>query len=160
MSLKSQFLLWAAGLLLIGLNGCQTEEITPAVEIDAQLAPFFERFESEALQRGLEAPVTGQVSGRLTTIEESGVAGRCEHYTNRPNAVLVDQSYWQKASELQKEYLVFHELGHCFLQRSHLDDRDAYGRCVSIMQSGQDACRMSYTYVTREGYLDELFTER
>lgn len=160
MSLKSQFLSWAAGLLLIGLTGCQPEEITPAVEIDAQLAPYFERFESEALQRGLEAPVTAQVSGQLTTIEENGVAGRCEHYTSRPNVVLVDQQYWQKASELEKEYLVFHELGHCFLQRSHLDDRDAAGRCISIMQSGQDACRMNYTYATREGYLNELFIER
>ena len=160
MPLKDQFLLLAAGLLLIGLNGCQTEEIKPAVEIDPQLAPYFERFESEALQRGVDAQVTAQVSGRLTTIEESGVAGRCEHYTNRPNAVLIDQSYWQKASELQKEYLVFHELGHCFLQRSHLDDRHANGRCISIMQSGQDACRMNYTSATRAGYLDELFTER
>lgn len=157
MSLKNQSLLLATGLLFISLAGCQKEETAPAIEIDAQLMTYFERFESEALQRGFEAPVTIQVSGKLATIGESGVAGRCEHYTSSPNVVLVDRQYWQKAADLEKEYLIFHELGHCFLQRSHLDDRDATGRCISIMQSGQDACRMNYTYATREGYLDELF---
>lgn len=142
---------------MIVLAACETQESAPRVSIDDDLLPYFERFESEGLARGREAPVTNLVSGRLTDLEDQNIAGRCEHYANSPNTILVDPQYWQTAGELEKEYLIFHELGHCYLQRSHLDERNADGSCTSIMQSGTGACRMNYNYRTREGYLDELF---
>ena len=156
MQLNSQCLRYIVTLFIFSLAACQTEEAKPSVEINDELLPYFERFESEATSRGIEAPVTTLVSGKLTDID-GDVVGQCEHYTNSPNTVLIDQQYWQNATDLEKEYLLFHELGHCYLERSHLDSKDASGKCLSIMQSGQGNCRMNYNSSTRTAYLDELF---
>lgn len=153
---KNQGLRYIIIPLLFSLAACQTEEAKPSVEINNDLLPYFERFESEALLRGVEAPITTLVSGKFADIE-GDIVGQCEHYANSPNTILVDQQYWQKASDLEKEYLLFHELGHCYLERSHLDSKDATGKCLSIMQSGQGNCRMNYNSSTRKEYLDELF---
>jgi len=156
MLLKNYWILSVIILLLAGLTNCQTEETTPVINIDARLLPYFERFESEASARGIEAPITTLVSGKLAEVG-GDVVGQCEHYTNSPNVILVDQQYWQNAKEFEKEYLIFHELGHCYLERNHLDEKNVAGNCISIMQSGQGNCRMTYNYSTREAYLDELF---
>lgn len=141
-----------------GLQSCQQEEgLQPLVEIDEQLRPYFERFENEAAARGVDAIATAETSGKLEAIDGENTVGQCQHFSDSPNVVVVDPEYWQKATELEKEYLVFHELGHCLLQRSHLDSKNADGSCLSIMQSGQNNCRMLYNYNTRSEYLDELF---
>jgi len=57
---------------------------------------------------------------------------------------------------MQKERLVFHELGHCVLNRSHLETVGTDGHCLSIMNSAQ-RCSDNYNAQTREKYLDELF---
>ncbi len=63
------------------------------------------------------------------------------------------------SSELYRfrEFVVFHELGHCDLGRDHRDEAFDNGVCVSIMRSGLGDCRDYYHPRTREGYLDELF---
>jgi len=48
-------------------------------------------------------------------------------------------------------------LGHCVLNREHLDDADNQGNCVSIMTSGTGSCHINYTIATRKNLLDELF---
>jgi len=58
---------------------------------------------------------------------------------------------------LIKELIVFHELGHCFLQRGHREDALPNGACVSIMRSGIEDCLDNYTSETRSFYIDELF---
>ncbi len=141
-----------------GLQSCQQEEgLQPLVEIDEQLRPYFERFENEAATRGVDAIATAETSGKLEAIDGENTVGQCQHFSDSPNVVVVDPAYWEKATELEKEYLVFLELGHCLLQRSHLDSKNADGSCLSIMQSGQNNCRMLYNYNTRAEYLDELF---
>jgi len=160
MFLKNQIPFFLLFILAASLQNCQKEEnVQPLIEIDQNLLPYFERFEAEAEARGISANVTAEVSGKLAVIEgEETVAGQCRHFTETPNVVVVDPAYWQSATELEKEYLIFHELGHCSLQRSHLDTKNVSGNCLSIMQSGQNNCRMSYNYNTREEYLNELFS--
>jgi len=58
---------------------------------------------------------------------------------------------------MSKEYLVFHELGHCILGRSHSNDILENGDCKSIMQSGTSNCKGNYNDENREMLLDELF---
>jgi len=67
--------------------------------------------------------------------------------------------FWETASFAEKEYVVFHELGHCALNRRHLDTKNADGTCLSMMQSGNGSCKMNYNAQNRSKYLDELFSQ-
>ena len=73
--------------------------------------------------------------------------------------ILLDSQFWRRASEMEKEFLVFHELGHCYLGRSHLDEVAQNGNCQSMMNSGMGNCRINYNSQTRNEYLDELFSQ-
>ena len=58
---------------------------------------------------------------------------------------------------MEKEFIIYHELGHCFLDRDHLDEANADGSCVSIMHSNPGVCFFELKSENREDYLDELF---
>ena len=123
--------------------------------VQSELQPFFDKFQEEGTARGKILDMK-TVSGVLGDLPSVNVLGRCEQSTLN-GTVTIDQAFWDKASYYEKEYVLFHELGHCVLDRRHLEDQRADGTCVSIMQSGTGGCRMSYNAQTRSAYLDELF---
>lgn len=126
--------------------------------VDSSLHVYFDRFVTEGALRNVMVDYNKtRVSGYIRTIETPNVIGQCVHDPNKPNTVIVDRAYWTTASDLEREFLVFHELGHCVLNREHLDEADANGNCVSIMTSGSLQCRVNYTESTRKKLLDELF---
>lgn len=71
--------------------------------------------------------------------------------------MIIDLEFWERANILNKEFVVFHELGHCTLFRAHKEGVDANGICVSMMRSGLEDCRDNYSAITRATYWDELF---
>ncbi len=153
-----------SGLILI-LIGCDKnadeEVIEPARfrNVATELVPYFERFEAEAAKRGMKVDLSSaNIRGEIKEIEERHVAGRCSYSRfNNPRLVTIDESFWNRSSVLFKEFIVFHELGHCFLDRGHLETAFSNGVCVSIMRSGVGDCFDNYRQSTREGYIDELF---
>lgn len=140
-------------LLLLTVFSCTKDE---TVSVDSALQPLFDDFASEALTRGMSLDMSSY-SGIFMELDENNVAAKCQTLSNGSKRVVVDQSFWNSASALQREMVVFHELGHCVLNRAHLDDARTDGACVSMMQSGLGLCKMSYTNQTRSVYLDELF---
>ena len=150
------------GLLLLCLwvipsLSCQKEEITETF-IDEQLQQYFDRFATEAAARGNTVDFgLVRVEGFLSNTLAPSISGQCQHDPNHPDRVLINRTFWNTASATEKEFLVFHELGHCYLQRPHLDTKDSQGNCISIMHSGATVCRNNYSSLTRESYLNELF---
>ena len=148
---------------LLTLAACVKEEDDLTVQelnVDGQLLPYFERFVEEATARGVVVDFEQTpVEGSIAAISEDRVAGQCQ--TNEAQGIrrlIIDRQYWINLSELEKEFLIFHELGHCYLERGHLDTRNSNGSCVSMMQSGLGNCRMNYTQSNRDAYIDELFS--
>ncbi len=126
--------------------------------VDQELWSLFEAFEIEGAKRGFDIDlVTEGISGRIQSIEQEHVAGQCSYNEIFPGNIIVDAEFWRNSSNSFKEFIVFHELGHCYLHRDHREDVDEFGRCLSIMRSGLEPCRDNYTILTREEYLDELF---
>jgi hypothetical protein len=145
---------------MVFLTGCRREETT-VLYIDSNLREYFDRFAEEGNRRGLHMDYnTIRVEGFISNTLAAGINGQCQHDENHPDRVLVSQDYWNRASAMEKEFLVFHELGHCYLKRSHLDTQDSSGTCTSIMHSGAHVCRNGYAKQTRDTYLDELFNAR
>ena len=143
--------------MLVVLGSCAKDE-EPQFLIDAPLQEYFDRFQDEAALRGMEINfVALKISGDIRLIGTQNVIGQCGHTENEPNVVIVDKFYWDNASDLDREFLIFHELGHCALGRGHLDDSDGQGNCISIMSSGTGLCHIEYTLATRTALIDELF---
>ena len=144
-------------VILLVAGSCSKDE-DPQYLVDEPLQPYFDRFETEAALRGVTIDLKAlMVSGDVRLIGTVNVIGQCVHTEKEPNTVIVDVVYWNGANDLEREFLIFHELGHCALNREHIDDSDANGDCVSMMTSGTGQCHINYTEATRTALLDELF---
>lgn len=129
--------------------------------VDPALWPYFQQFEIAANDRGILIDLNqAGISGEISDLPGQSVAGQCQfgHYIN--NHITIDQNYWNRSSTIDREFVVFHELGHCFLLRGHLEDSFNNGSCVSIMRSGLGTCIDAYSTLNRTYYLDELFNGR
>ena len=156
-------------LLTIGLYSCQNdsdfqEVITPEIQefnsVDRELWTYFSDFEQEALERGFRIDLNAlDIVGIIDEIDQNNVAGQCSYSSHFPNRITLDETFWNNSGSNFREFVVFHELGHCVLGRGHDESTDARGFCQSIMRSGTLGCRDRYNITTRENYLDELFFE-
>ena len=142
-----------------GSDFIQEAEETAAYPLaDPALWPYYESFEKEAQSRGLSYDLNAlEITGVVEEISEDGVAGTCR-YGSHINHVTIDQSFWNSFSELRRELVVYHELGHCVLFKDHTEDDNGEGICLSLMNSGTTTCRVAYNLQNRAYYIDELFS--
>lgn len=143
----------------IFIFSCTNEQEFRSFEnTDSELWTYYANFEDEAFARGIEIDLNAlNLSSSISNINGNGIAGSCQFHSDQPNVVTIDQEFWANASELIREMVVFHELGHCVLFRGHLENFNSEGTCISIMNSGLADCRVRYNENNRRGYLDELF---
>jgi hypothetical protein len=139
-------------LFITSFLSCQKETLP----IDSRLQPYFEKFILEASQRGKTLNLDN-LSGVIVEIGGSSIVAQCTQYENNPDEIKVDKTYWASATDSQKEFYIFHELGHCLLNRDHLNTTDKNGNCMSIMHGTSGACKFIYNESTRSTYLNELF---
>lgn len=93
----------------------------PEIEyfVDPSLQEYFDRFVMEGAERNITVDLVAEhISGYLKIITTEDVVGQCVHQEDKPDQVIVDRNYWMHATDLQREFVVFHELGHCYLNRS------------------------------------------
>lgn len=127
--------------------------------VDISLQDYFDRFEAEGRARGYDIDLSAtNITGSIEEIDEDNVAGQCSYGSNHPSQIVIDAEFWNVASDILKEMVVFHELGHCFLHRGHEEGVFSNGTCQSIMRSGVEGCFDNYNGQTREYYVDELFS--
>jgi len=135
------------------------EDLQQYHDVDQRLWSFFETFENEALTRGLSYDLNALgVTGSIESISEDGVAGVC-HFGSHIHDVTIDLNFWNNSSNRLKEFVVFHELGHCVLSRGHNEEQFNSGICKSIMRSGLGDCNDAYPSQNRNYYLNELFNK-
>lgn len=171
-SYRPSILTLCSFICLLLVTACQEdEEVIEEIEprevgypgVEEELWVYFERFEEEAFNRGLNVNLrTANITAQIEEIDENRVLGRCNFAFRRfdSNRVTIDEAFWNRSGDRGREFVVFHELGHCFLNRAHREVTDGRGLCSSIMRSGTGACRDNYTQFTRTRYLDELYDTR
>ena len=137
-------------------NSSQAENFK---DIHPEMRSYFIEFENEANKRGLnfEAELN-QLNTKFADIPENGVAGQCRWHSSQPNLVTIDTPFWNNASQSLREWVMYHELGHCILDRGHSEAQNQNGLCLSIMASGTGNCQSVYNSDNKEYYLDELFS--
>ncbi len=142
------------------VGGPDIPEAIVKLRIDHRLQPYLDRYEAEAAKRGVIVDLSArQLTAAIDTLDGDGVVGECRFNIQEPNDLVIDALLWDNpnVSDLVREYIVYHELGHCERLRKHREDADRNNVCVSIMASGVGGCRDVYTTATRSKLLDELF---
>lgn len=76
--------------------------------------------------------------------------------TPRPH-IVINEVVWKETSYAEKEYILFHELGHCILRRTH-DNQSANGKPLSIMHQAFSYHHLDYFHDDKKFYIEELFT--
>ena len=149
--------------LTILFFSCKKDEIAEVISfqnVDPALQPYFEEFEYQASLRGIEVDLTAEnIIGNIQELTEEHVAGQCTYGAAINNEITIDRGFWNSFPQyLIREMVVFHELGHCYLERGHREGAHSNGTCLSIMRSGLESCRDNYNSSTRDYYIDELFS--
>jgi len=142
-------------LILMSLIACTTEY---GYEVDPEVQPFFDSFEEEAALRGLTVDLESSgIGATIDFIRDNSTVGQCQNSDEGNRRVFIDKAFWNEYDFYGKEFIVYHELGHCYLNRGHDNAVISGNICESIMQSGISGCDDAYGAATREAYLDELF---
>ena len=109
------------------------------------------------VQKGIAVVITTPIFfGKLKTPN----VGMCYYYGNFKNTeIAIDRKYWITLTELQKQTLIDHELGHCVLKRKHNDKEtdcpESVMRSYTFSEDEIQRC-----YVPRNGeYQKELFRQ-
>ncbi|MEM7369708.1 MAG: hypothetical protein AAF587_13980 [Bacteroidota bacterium] len=135
------------------LMSCEKENVQV---IDETFVPYVDRFFEEAQMRGLDLKKE-DFSFSMEFGSIAHAAGICRYATNE---MTINPNHWNDRNEIGKEYLVFHELGHCILDRRHENVILDHGECKSIMKGTEDGRRCLRSLVSdiwRSYYVDELF---
>lgn len=86
---------------------------------------------------------------------QGNTIGLCTRWSNGYRQIVVDKTYWENpyTTDNQRTSLIFHELGHCDLNRDHVELKFTNGWPVSLMYP------MNYGYLDsqRNYYFTELF---
>ncbi len=142
--------------IIVTTTSCSKNESDRYPNVEEELHYYFDQFIEEATSRGITIDLS-DIDGRISPVSTPGLIGLCQFEEEANNKITVDQNSWDEADTLFREYVVFHELGHCKLFREHLDNTDVDGFCFSMMASGTASCNTNYTLTTRAEYIDELF---
>lgn len=140
--------------LLVLLIGCSKDE---EILVEPEFLAYLAEFEAEAQLRSKDLGETMEtLSVRFVDID-SDAAGQCITYTNGERVIEINRTSWNSLADSGRELLLFHELGHCVLNRGHLNDKNEDGQCSSIMRESTQTCPINYNVTTREAFLNELF---
>ncbi|MEL6674164.1 MAG: hypothetical protein AAFR61_18305 [Bacteroidota bacterium] len=151
---------------LLVLTACQPEPVA-IYDVPASIQPYVDAFKHEASLRGVELEIDALLVEFQNDLEDSqgnDAAGLCyaSHAADpTPRIQLDTTSFNWRANEYTREILVFHELGHCILNRLvHRDDNLPNGNHASMMRStGAQVYGGVLNSFKRSYYLDELFDE-
>ncbi|NJO65047.1 MAG: hypothetical protein HC836_45145 [Richelia sp. RM2_1_2] len=122
-------------------------------EIDLGIIEYIQRFE-EFYNHKVEYSVT------FVDAMENNVVGVCYYWSNGGRSVKISKEFWALSHDLERESLIFHELGHCSLNRDHTTETIAYNN-YSVPRS------IMYPYIfggshyyeeRRDEYIQELFS--
>ena len=143
--------------VLLALLAFSCQKQTAMAVVDDEMKVHYEAFEYEAASRGKAIDLEKlQVNGHIAQIDIEDVIGQSIKEGSNIT-IKVDPVYWEKANYMERELLIFHELGHAILEREHQDATIRFNQCTSIMRSSSSVCKCNYNSSTRVQYLNELF---
>jgi hypothetical protein len=137
-------------LLVLTLLSCGSAG-TPQSRVNPEIREYYWRFE-----RICKCTVS-HIPAKFVE-QENDTVGGC-YRSPAVKYIVIDPEWWRRSSDSEREHLVFHELGHCYLLREH---RNGYmytsqGDHVPRSIMNEHMFRTKYIYRKyREYYIREL----
>lgn len=134
----------------------------PIPHVETEFDSYVQQFIQDAASRGvyLDYPKNANIS--FADLKGNTI-GTCWHIPrfSEQFAIEISKSYWESASIENKTSVIYHELGHCMLNKSHVE---------KYIQLNGKQCPSSIMHPTNElayclfenynYYLDELFLNK
>jgi len=165
--IKGRFLLMFILLatVYVACSEDPAEESNESIEVALEFQKYVDRFIDEGLKRGYEIDFSDTgLSIQFGSALPEDAAGVCSELgtgTSGSHEIEILKSYWEQLTDIQKERLIFHELGHCELSRPHDNSVFSNGDWKSIMRGAplppDKTPIVNYTGTRRDYYIDELF---
>lgn len=165
-------LLFLFGLILIFQNCRRDSEFGAepgVIDVDPAFESFVQEFTEEGTKRGevIDFSETGLiVEFSDGAAEVNGGTGNTIGFCVRGGYhIVIDKTDWTAASEISRNFLLFHELGHCALSRGHKNNRftnsDTWESIMrgSPIEDAELIIPVPYFGFRKEYYNDELFDE-
>ncbi len=168
LNFPAQFILLFA--LILSLQCRKAELFVPVYDVHPDFQVLVDKFISEAAQQGIVVSISNLILQYDTSLDML-ICGECNSLgdpgkVQKQIRVNPNARCWEYAEEL--EALIFHELGHCILQRPHLADTLPNGDPKSMMIEGNLTVYAPCKYVIdlpencnnvhkRTYYIQELF---
>lgn len=154
-------------LFLLGLffTGCEKEDEVPQETQLPDLDEYLERFEAEAAKRGYDFDLSAIQTVYRNKIEVGDVPycgyGYWSYQGTGQRRIEISESgicNWKNISDIERENLFFHEIGHAFFNRSHDESKLCDGSPLSIMTSTTSNWKVYSAAETekRDYYISEL----
>ena len=103
--------------LIVLLASCAPPLSQQPAEVNSELVSYIDQFEEISGQR-----YTGRtIFSTKEFLQQYGeqVIALCFKYTSGKKEIYIDEEFWEQADETYKQEAIFHELGHCVLNREH-----------------------------------------
>ena len=144
-------------LIIIGtFISCSQDDYENSELNNIEFESYFNSFLEEGIIRGQDF-TNYSINFYFADIENQNAGGLCDQNNQK---IIIDRENWNNASEEYKEWLIFHELGHCFLNRGHRNEKSNSGECLSFMKGQENSFECFenlYSSIWRKYYIDELF---
>lgn len=130
------------------------------IDVSPEFEPYVQEFIEEAAKRGqtIDFSDTGlQIEfSNVALLSSSGFCRSNEHY------IAIDKAQWFSTSERIRSWLIFHELGHCELDRPHRTELFNNSTWKSIMWGAplttlEKRIPIPFFGFRKKYYIDELF---
>jgi hypothetical protein len=144
---KIYFLMIA--ICLVFSNSCKKDDKFVSI-IDPDFQEYVDRFVTEADLRNITIDVS-----KLKVRYSDTLTHYCGY--SAPSDVVIDKSCWENNTNVIRELLLFHELGHAILGRGHDNSKLPNGDFKSVMSTPFVFLYTESTPERRKYYLDELF---
>lgn len=97
---------------------------------DPAFIPYLIAFEEQ--YRGFGVTTTTIDIEFYPTLAKQNELGECELHQDK---IEISRQYWSNLSDISKQNLIYHELGHCIFNRVHVDTTYLDGCPTSIMNT-------------------------
>jgi hypothetical protein len=144
-------------LATLALSGCGPV----GLKVDPEFAPYVQKFIQGAIDHNRVEFVQYLLVDFVPEIPSSQrgyvILGECDGMETPHREVHISKVEWIDLSPIEQEELIYHELGHCVLDREHTTDMFSNGMPVSMMYPYMNV--LDPWYVSHKDYYwNEMFS--
>lgn len=128
---------------------------------DTTFTAYVKKFEDHAkIKTGNMNYQVNDIPINFGDTEDEQFVGVCFTYSDGKREIIIKADWWNRSSLSSRESLIFHELGHCALDRDHNDETIINEKGQTLRASIMHPSIVSSANYTEyyDGYVHELFT--